>query len=78
MIETMLINRVRQAMIAPMWRKTALGVLMSGMVALTGCVTINAPTKPIQIDLNINISQEVVYKLDKDAKSLIKDNPGIF
>ena len=42
------------------------------------CVNISAPTKPIEINLNINVTQEVVYRLDNDAKSLIKQNPGIF
>lgn len=48
------------------------------MGAMGGCVTVNAPTKPIQIDLNINVTQQVVYKLDSAAKQVIKDNPGIF
>jgi hypothetical protein len=43
-----------------------------------GCVNISAPDKPIQINLNINVTQEVVYRLDNEAKSLIKQNPGIF
>jgi hypothetical protein len=45
---------------------------------LGGCVTVNAPTKPIQIDLNINVTQQVVYRLDNEAKSVIQQNPGIF
>ena len=53
-----------------------------GTVALlalpVGCVNVSAPDKPIEINLNINISQEVVYRLDTEAKSLIQDNPGIF
>ena len=49
---------------------------VSGM--LGGCVTVNAPTKPIQIDLNINVTQQVVYRLDNEAKSVIQQNPGIF
>lgn len=51
---------------------------LAGPAALGGCVTINAPEKPIVINLNINISQEVVLKLDGQAKSLIQDNPGVF
>nr|WP_239024508.1 YnbE family lipoprotein [Sphingomonas corticis] len=43
-----------------------------------GCVNISAPDKPIVIQLNINVTQEVVYRLDGEAKSLIKQNPGIF
>ena len=49
---------------------------VSGM--LGGCVTVNAPTKPIQIDLNINVTQQVVYRLDNEAKSVIQQNPEIF
>jgi aspartate carbamoyltransferase catalytic subunit len=30
------------------------------------------------INLNINVTQEVVYRLDGEAKSLIQSNPGIF
>ncbi|KQN71096.1 hypothetical protein ASE90_16505 [Sphingomonas sp. Leaf67] len=46
--------------------------------AATGCVNVSAPDKPIVINLNINITQEVVYRLDGEAKTLIQDNPGIF
>lgn len=54
-------------------------MIVSGMLAgLAGCVTVNAPDKPIVINLNISITQEVVYRLDGEAKSLIQSNPGIF
>ncbi|MBB4616369.1 hypothetical protein GGQ96_000475 [Sphingomonas abaci] len=46
--------------------------------ATGGCINVNAPTKPIEINLNINVTQEVVYRLDNEAKSLIQQNPGIF
>ena len=45
--------------------------------ALTACVNVTAPDKPIQINLNINVTQQVVYRLDNQAKSLIQQNPGI-
>ncbi|MDT0507407.1 YnbE family lipoprotein [Novosphingobium sp. MMS21-SN21R] len=38
----------------------------------------NAPDKPIVIELNINIKQEVVYRLAADAGNTIDENPGIF
>lgn len=50
-----------------------LPVVMAG-----GCVNVSAPDKPIVINLNISITQEVVYRLDNKAKTLIQDNPGIF
>lgn len=52
--------------------------VMIGSVLLAGCVNVSAPDKPIEINLNINVKQEVVYRLDGEAKSTIKANPGIF
>ena len=43
-----------------------------------GCVNVTAPDKPIEINLNISVTQEVVYRLDNSAKELIKENPSIF
>jgi hypothetical protein len=42
------------------------------------CVQVSAPDKPIEINLNINIRQEVVVRLQQDAKDLIKKDPGVF
>lgn len=54
-------------------------LMIGGATALAGgCVNVSAPDKPIVINLNINITQEVVYRLDGEAKTLIQDNPGIF
>lgn len=53
-------------------------VLIAGAMATAGCISVNAPDKPIVIELNINIKQEVVYRLAADAGNTIKDNPGIF
>ena len=47
-------------------------------IAAGGCVNVTAPTKPIEINLNISVTQEVVYRLDGEAKSVIQQNPGIF
>lgn len=54
-----------------------MAVLIGGIV-LSGCVQIETPDKPIEINLNINIRQEVVYRLDGDAKKLIEQNSEIF
>jgi YnbE-like lipoprotein len=53
-------------------------VVMSGAAALGGCVTVNAPDKPIVIELNINIEQKVIYQLAADAANTIQDNPEVF
>ena len=57
-----------------MYRLTAIALLLP-----TGaCVNVTAPNKPIEINLNIAVTQQVVYRLDNQAKSLIQSNPGIF
>ncbi|WP_408988156.1 YnbE family lipoprotein [Sphingomonas sp. SUN019] len=56
--------------------KWMIGLALTGTAA--ACVNVAAPDKPIVINLNINVTQEVVYRLDGEAKSLIKQNPGIF
>jgi hypothetical protein len=61
------------------WRAVrAAMVLAAGSLAITGCISVNAPDKPIVIELNINIKQEVIYRLAKDAGTAIDNNPGIF
>ncbi|RKF19427.1 YnbE family lipoprotein [Altericroceibacterium spongiae] len=51
---------------------------MLGVVSLSGCISVNAPDKPIVIELNINIKQEVIYRLAKDAGNTIDANADIF
>ena len=58
--------------------RAALGVVMGGALALGGCVSVNAPDKPIVIELNINIKQEVIYRLAADAGNTIDENKDIF
>ncbi|MBC2652284.1 YnbE family lipoprotein [Novosphingobium sp.] len=56
----------------------AAGMLVAGSLATGGCISVNAPDKPIVIELNINIQQEVVYRLAADADKTIEKNPEIF
>ena len=53
-------------------------VLMTGSLAVAGCISVNAPDKPIVIELNINIKQEVIYRLSADAANTIEQNKEIF
>ena len=57
--------------------KTA-AITMGFAVALAGCVNVKAPDKPIEINLNVNIKQEVIVRLQKDAQDLITNNPELF
>jgi len=59
--------------------RSLISVFALGLSAvLAGCVQVSAPDKPIVINLNINIKQEVVYRLDGDAKNLIDSESEIF
>lgn len=82
MKDAKLTSPARRAHRAPMERNragwgSAAVLLMSG-VLLSGCISVSAPDEPIVIELNINISQEVVYRLAEDAGNTIEDNPDIF
>jgi hypothetical protein len=60
-------------------RKAAAGVMVVlGSTLAAGCVTVDAPTEPIVIELNINITQEVIYRLAGDVQENIEENPEIF
>ena len=45
---------------------------------LASCVTVKAPEKPIEINLNVNIQQEVLVRLQRDVEQLINRNPDAF
>ncbi|NNC52152.1 MAG: YnbE family lipoprotein [Erythrobacter sp.] len=57
-------------------KKVAVAALAS--LTLTGCITVEAPDKPIVIELNVNIRQEVIYRLAEDAGNTIEENADIF
>jgi len=54
------------------------GCLFLGANALGGCINVAAPEEPIVIELNINIRQEVVYRLAETADDAIEENSDIF
>jgi hypothetical protein len=54
-------------------------LLMAALVApIGGCVTVKAPEKPIEINLNVTIRQEVLVRLSRDVENLIDQNPQAF
>jgi hypothetical protein len=57
-------------------------VLCVGLSAVTiglpGCVQVNAPDRPIEINLNISIRQEVVFRLNDEAQEVIRQNSEFF
>jgi hypothetical protein len=59
--------------------KRALRIAAAAMAfPLTGCVTVRPPDKPIEINLNVEIRQEVLVRLQQDVQQLIRENPEAF
>jgi hypothetical protein len=59
-------------------RIAALIGLAATTTALTGCITVSPPDKPIEINLTVEIKQEVLVRLQRDVEQLINQNPGAF
>ena len=45
---------------------------------LSSCISVKTPDKPIEINLNVNIKQEVIVRLQRDVEQLINQNPQTF
>ncbi len=61
-----------------MFGSARVGSVLAAMIALSGCINVNAPNDAIVIELNINIRQEVIYRLAEDAANTIEENADIF
>ncbi len=57
-----------------------LAAACAAFVALGACipVQVQAPDRPIEINLNVNIRQEVIVRLEGQARDLLQDNPELF
>jgi hypothetical protein len=72
------LTKRRDSAILPNMKKgTILLLSLSGLI-LPGCVQVAAPDKPIVINLNIAIRQEVLLRLQDASKKVIDENPDIF
>ena len=47
-------------------------------VPLSSCISVKTPEKPIEINLNVTIKQEVLVRLQRDVEQLINQNPQAF
>ena len=48
------------------------------LLSLGGCISVKTPEKPIEINLNVVIRQEVLVRLQRDVEQLIQSNPDAF
>lgn len=60
------------------WSAALLASITGASAGLGGCVKLQAPDKPIEINLNVNVRQEVIVRLQDDVRELIEQNPNIF
>ena len=58
-------------------RRASLAVAVFAL-PLTSCISVKAPEKPIEINLNVTIRQEVLVRLQRDVEQLIQQNPEAF
>ena len=51
---------------------------VAATVPLASCITVKAPSKPIEVNLNVDIRQEVLVRLQQDVQQMIQKNPQAF
>ena len=65
-----------------MKRETRAAVKLAAAAALAmlldGCITVKPPDKPIEVNLNVDIKQEVLVRLQQDVQQMIEKNPQAF
>jgi len=61
-----------------MKRKASLAAAAILATPLAGCISLAAPEKPIEINLNVKIEQEVIVRLQRDVENIINQNPQDF
>jgi len=60
-------------------RKTSrLAAGIAIVLPLSACITVKAPDKPIEVNLNVDIKQEVLVRLQQDVQQMISKNPQAF
>lgn len=65
----------------PYARKELAAIIpLLAITALSACTTVKLEggDKPIEVNLNVKIDQEVRVRLDREIEDLIADNPDIF
>ena len=59
-------------------RTATAALVVASIAACAPTVKIEAPDKPIEINLNIKIEQEVRVKVERDLDKAIQDDPALF
>ena len=61
-----------------MKRTAAFAMTALALAACQPTVRVEAPDKPIVINLNVRIEQEVRVKIDREVEDLLKTQPDLF
>ncbi len=56
----------------------AVFALALGVAACSPTVKVEAPDKPIEINLNVRIEQEVRVRVERDVEAAILNDPALF
>ena len=59
-------------------RAIRLAAGLAVVVPLAGCITVKTPEKPIDVNLNVDIKQQVTVRLQQDVQQMINKNPDAF
>jgi hypothetical protein len=59
-------------------RRARLALGIAAAAPLSGCITVKPPDKPIEVNLNVDIKQEVLVRLQQDVQQMISKNPQAF
>lgn len=68
-------NEFNRVALAPMI--FGLGMILA-LGACTPTVKVQAPDKPIEINMNIKIEQEVRVRVEKDLEDIFAEDPELF
>lgn len=61
-----------------MIRLATLSMIALLMAACTPTVKVEAPDKPIEINMNVNIEHRVKVEIERDVQTAIRNNKDIF
>jgi hypothetical protein len=63
------------------WKATSSSAILCVSIYLSGCspsVRLEAPDKPIEINMNVKIEHEIRLKVEKDVDELLSNQKGLF
>ena len=58
--------------------RVAIGCLIPLVAGCSPTIKVEAPDKPIEINLNIKIEQEVRIKVERDLEKVFAEDPDLF